>query len=103
LDKEEENRVKKFLLACGFASLLSIGCAPAPPPDTKANDEAAKKMEEAAKKIGEAADKMQEAQDKAAKETEKAAKEAAKVEAAVKDAVKGITDDLEKAKEAAKP
>ena len=95
--------MKKFLMACGFASLFLVGCEQAPPPATKTTDEAAKKMEEAAKKIGEAADKMQEVQDKAAKETEKAAKEAAKVEAAVKDAVKGITEDLEKAKEAAKP
>jgi hypothetical protein len=46
---------------------------------------------------------MKDVQEKAAKDAEKAAKEAEKVEAAVKEAVKGITDDVEKAKEAAKP
>jgi outer membrane lipoprotein-sorting protein len=95
--------MKKFVLALGFTSLFMLGCEQAPPPNTKATEEAAKKMEEAAKKMGEAADKIKENQEKEAEKAAKDAKEAAKVEAAVKDAVKGITDELEKAKEAAKP
>lgn len=93
--------MKKIVLSLGMMSLFALGCEPAPP--AAKTDEAAKQMEEAAKKMGEAADKMKAAQDQAAKEAEKAAKEAEKVEAAVKDAVKGITEDLEKAKESAKP